>query len=161
MLSMALANEAQIEVLEGLLKQYEPEYQKAQQTVQRLSPIIEHLRALIVSLGGGTTPRYEIAGGEARRDPTTGVGMPPRRDFYATMPTIEAARQILVKAGGGPMHVDDMIAQMFEVSKENPAQFMRVKRTLVSELIRGMKRGTFAREPNKKNTFRLGRRAAA
>ena len=152
---MKLADDSQIEMLEQLLRQYEPECQKAQQTVQQLSPVIEHLRSLIVSLGGGTTPRYEIAHGEARRDPTTGVGMPPRRDFYATMPTIEAARQVLLRAGG-PMHVDEMIAQMFEVSKEDTVQFMRVKRTLVSELIRGMKRGTFAREPNKKNTFRLG-----
>jgi hypothetical protein len=152
---MKLADDDQIEVLEQLLKQYEPEFQKAQETAQRLAPIITNLRMLIASLGGGTVPRYEIANGESRRDPTTGVGMPPRRDFYATIPTIEAARQVLMKAGGGPMHVDDMIGQMFEVNKDDSAQFLRVKRTLVSELIRGMKRGIFEREPKKKNTFKL------
>lgn len=127
--NMPLANKAQIKVLEELLRQYEPEFQKAQQTVQQLSPIIDHLRSLIVSLGDGTTPLYEIANGVARRDSTTGVGM-PRIDFYAGNPTIEAARQVFPKAGGGPMHLDDMIAQMFEVNKEDTAQFTRVKRTL-------------------------------
>lgn len=154
---MKLADDAQLKVLEQLLKQYEPEFQKAQETAQRLAPIIEHLRMLITSLGGGTVPRWEIAEGESRRDPTTGVGMPPRRDFYTGMSTIEAARQVLAKVGGGPMHVDDMIAQMFEVKKEDAVQFARVKRTLVSEVIRGMKRGIFEREPKKKNTFRLKR----
>lgn len=82
--------------------------------------------------------------------------MPARKPEYAEMTILGSIRKALQQHGDHEfLHVDEIVKEIYLPISDND-QFYRVKRTVVSETIRGMKKHLFRRHPMKANTFGLG-----
>lgn len=127
--------------LRQLYQQYEAEYETTLKRLNELAPVMTNLRGLIGAFDS------EAAGASHREErtpqPPPPVGaMPMRKPQYRAMTVIEAAQQILDQKGT-PMHADEIVRAIYEI--RSPQGFTAAKRSVVSELIRGTKRGVFRR----------------
>lgn len=137
------------------LAMYEKELTQAQEKVQRLAPVVGHLRGAIAALlsvqgdnktgrlfedsptrnppsmpnFGALIPQAHVQGGES--------AMPPRRT-KSDETLIEAIRKVL-DASSGALHADEITDMIFDW--KTTEQKRRAKHSVVAELYRGMPNG--------------------
>lgn len=143
---------AHIQQLEEVLKAHEKAWKDALAVVQREQPIVESLQNAIQALKGEAavaTPLPSNGRPQAIQKPA-----PTRKHEYLDLTAIEAIHKALLKLStpfGRTPHIDRVVDEIYNPIPDRDV-FYRIKRTLVSEAIRGMKKGLFVRG-KKPNTF--------
>jgi hypothetical protein len=157
--------DGRIDVLRGMLAEHQKLLEAAVREMERERPIVISLRDALAALTGEPLSHI-LQHGEASVSHvvpsgtvTTTTGrvvqeIPGRKSEYAKMTIIDALRVGLQKQKEKFAHVDVLMNEVYLPIRDND-QFYRVKRTVVSELIRGMSKGIFVRNPNAKNSFGL------
>jgi hypothetical protein len=154
-----------MDILESALSEHQAAYDAALRTLQRESPIVRSLRNAIAALKGQKTdlpdPFWKtifVNGTPTTiRESSTGLPIQPlpnRKPEYASMTIIEAIQRVLVQSAKDYLHADELVREIYEPTSDNDI-FYRIKRTVVSEAIRGMRKGLFVRG-SEKNTFGRG-----
>jgi hypothetical protein len=159
-----------VETLESALSKHQAMYDSALQTLRREVPIVQSLRNAIAALKGQkidvTPPHWKLISLTSSiastdrtnlRESSTGLPIQPlpnRKPEYASMTIIEAIQRVLVQSVKDYLHADELVREIYEPTSDNDI-FYRIKRTVVSEAIRGIKKGLFVRG-SEKNTFGRG-----
>jgi hypothetical protein len=155
-------NERQARLLGEILAQHESILKQAKITVQREEPIVIGLRRTLAALMGEEPAQPEQAfAGSGPETPlfpsnleinSTSVTRKPQ---YLSMTIVKSAEVAIGKlAGAGvPIHVDRIVREIYEPIPHKDV-FYRIKRTVVSELIRGMVKNQFFRGTTP-NTFAI------
>ena len=159
-------NKSTLEVLQAALAEHDRNYQTAIATLEYEAPIVHSLRNSIAALKG---EKLEPGSGFWQpivlRTPlppnvsvsSTGLPiqpLPSRKPEYASMTIIEAIQRVLVQSAKDYLHADELVREIYEPTTDNDI-FYRIKRTVVSEAIRGLRKGLFVRG-SEKNTFGRG-----
>ncbi len=152
-----------LDVLQALLAEHERTLSIGLETVDRERPIVFTLKNAIAALKGerisatfGFSFTHKSAG-EPLNVGTSGLAIQPlpgRKPEFANMTIMNSLEKVLAKRQGEFVHADHLVKEIYEPTGDNDV-FYRIKRTLVSELLRGMKKGLFVRGPGK-NTFGSG-----
>jgi hypothetical protein len=156
---MADTQQAQIELLKQMLAEHQGTLDAAKAIVHREYPIVSNLEATITSLEGRNAKSHDqqVEVKTSEEFPAS-KPVPARKPEYAGMTIIGSIQRALEKRPEPFLHVDEIVKDIYEPIADS-AQFYRVKRTVVSELLRGEDR--FKRDTSKKNTFGLIRRRTA
>jgi hypothetical protein len=153
-----------LEMLQTLLAEHDRVFRLAVETVNRERPIVFSLKNAIAALKGERistlpwgTAIFRHSPGESVSVGTSGLAIQPlpgRKSEFANMTIMASLQKVLAKKPGEFVHADELVKEIYEPTEDNDI-FYRIKRTLVSELLRGMKKALFVRGPGK-NTFGLG-----
>jgi hypothetical protein len=164
------AKEQEATVLGRMLAEHEKALQDAVGIVKREQPIVENLRRTVASLMGRPpksewaeyTSRYSTVssilhngGGKEETPIAAQDSIPKRKPEYGELTHIQSvlkAMQALVPDGSA-IHVDQIVRETY-FPIPNRDVFYRIKRTVVSEILRGMGKHLFVRG-KKPNTFAL------
>ena len=149
----------EIALIEKMLADHEQHLQEANETVRRETPIVANLRqtleALKVSAGLAPTPAPVLTRTTGQTG-TVSQPLPAKKPEYAELTIVGAIQHAFQKWPDRVfVHVDELVREIYEPIVDND-QFYRVKRTIVSETIRGISKGLFERGQGK-NTFGLAR----
>lgn len=149
-------NQDHASMLREMLRDHEERLDRARATVQQEEPVVASLKAAIAALDPNAPKDRRTlvavgAGGIMDATPP----MPERMPGFTDLTHAEAAKLALTQLckAGETRHVDAIITAIYGTIP-NADLFYRVKRTLVSEILRNMKKGMFVRGP-KPNTFGL------
>jgi hypothetical protein len=151
---------------ETRLEGYTTEEQQLKSKRQREEITLSNLKAARQAMEGGTLDEMPInpesinENGEQHFSSTASrmsQPIPHRKLEYLDGTILMAIERVLERLKGEHefVHVDDLVKEIYVPISDND-QFYRVKRTLVSEIIRGMKKNLFTRGP-KPNSFGLPR----
>lgn len=163
--------EEEARMLGAMLAVHEKAFEQAIAIARREDPIVTSLRRAIAALMGespqaqtatanGTSHAVSPAVDEQHRVASLRTleqiqsSVPTRKAEYAQSTIIAAMHRAFEKiAPVGFVHIDKIVNEVYHPIQDRDV-FYRIKRTLVSEIIRGMKKGLFVRgrEPN---TFAL------
>ena len=162
-----LDNKDTIEVLQSALAEHDLIYRNALATMEHEAPIVHSLKTAIAALKGekinppnlsfwkSVLARTQPVGGSVLSSNGLPIQpLPSRKPEYAAMTILNAIQDVLAHSAKDFVHADDLVKAIYEPTNDNDI-FYRIKRTIVSEAIRGMKKGQFVRGPEK-NTFGLG-----
>lgn len=139
----------QIGLLKEILEQHKRVFDEAVSTARREQPIVASLEAAIAALENQDQHHTDEAGSGH-----VSPAIPLRKPEYASMTIIASIQKALAKHGTGViLHADDIIKEIYLPITDND-QFYRIKRTIVSEVIRGVDKRMFRRGPHP-NTFGL------
>lgn len=168
---MSQNREEEARMLGAMLALHEKTLEQALAVANREEPIVSSLRRAIAALMGEspqthvvTTNSVNLQGSfvvdgqhrvaALRRLQQIQSSAPTRKAEYAQKTIIAGMRRAFEKiAPTGFVHVDKIVSEMYNPIEDRDV-FYRIKRTLVSELIRGMKTGLFVRGTGA-NTFGL------
>jgi hypothetical protein len=169
---MNSGREEEARMLAAMLEVHEKALEQAIATVRREEPIVTSLRRAIAALmeespyaqaritNGTNQASFHIIPDGAHRAAAIHAlqqnesGIPTRKAEYADRTIIEAMHKAFVKiAPTGFIHIDRIVDEVYNPIEHRDV-FYRIKRTLVSEIIRGMKKGLFVRG-RAPNTFGL------
>ena len=163
--------EDEARTLGTMLAEHEKVLQDAYEIVKREQPIVENLRRTVASLMGkppkdswGFVPaaldRYQPSRATTfliNQNPSQGApeAVPKRKPEYAQLTHIQSVVKAMVALvpDGTPIHVDEIVRETYFPIPDRDV-FYRIKRTVVSEILRGMEKHLFARG-KKPNTFGL------
>lgn len=149
----------QIQALESMLALHQHQLAEGQAILNREMPIVVSLRNTIAAMKRlEAGPEAPVEAANQPSPDLTSQTMPRRKAEYAQMTIVDSIRHALSKWTEDYVHVDQIVREIYLPIADND-QFYRVKRTVVSETIRGMDKGLFKRDPNKANTFGLVRAA--
>ena len=174
---MNQSREEEARMLAAMLAVHEKAFEQAIAIARREDPIVTSLRRAIAALMGesrqpqalaanGTSPAVAPVVDEQHRAASlrnleqTQSSTPTRKAEYTQSTIIAAMHRAFEKiAPTGFIHIDKIVNEVYHPIEDRDV-FYRIKRTLVSEIIRGMKKGLFVRgrEPN---TFGLAPSARA
>ncbi len=161
---MAVEKKEALEVLQALLAENEQKLGDAVRVVNETRPVVFSLRNTISALKGqkmagqGVQFLYNTDFSEwlVNRG-ASGLPiqpLPSRKPEFANMTIMASLQAVLAKRPGEFVHADELVKAIYEPTEDNDI-FYRIKRTLVSEILRGIKKGLFVRGPGK-NTFGAG-----
>lgn len=162
---MAGTLKERVTILQELLTEHEQILKNAVQTANHARPIVVSLRNAIAALKGEKVPlsgfqfifnRSDTASGSINLG-SSGLAIQPlpgRKPEFANMTIMASLQRFLAAKPGEFVHADQLVKEIYEPTEDNDI-FYRIKRTLVSEVLRGMKKGLFVRGPGK-NTFGVG-----
>lgn len=154
------SKEREARLLTAILAQHESVLEEARITVRKEEPIVANLRRTLAALTGEEP--LELEQGSAGSSPSIPVSLVDlnstnvtRKPQYLSMTIVKSAAVAIGQlAGAGvPIHVDRIIREIYEPIP-NKDLFYRIKRTVVSEIIRGMTKNLFFRG-NGPNTFAI------
>jgi hypothetical protein len=147
-----MSSEQHKATLQEILKEHEDRLQQALAVVHIEKPFVDNLRAAIQALSGPPTPlERTVARFADQVRQTQESGMPPRLAEFENMTVLAAIRTVLERAGLY-CHADDIVRAIYGRSLSK-AQFQSAKRTIVSEVIRGIEKKLFVRDGTRPNTF--------
>ena len=126
----------QIKVLQEMLAEHEHRLEEAQEIVKREEPICHHLRHLIGSMKPGAPVQASQEGASPGGNPLT------RKPEFATGSLLDAVERILAGSKQA-IHADDLTKRIFVL--RDKSELARAKNALVSDMVRGVKRGRFRR----------------
>lgn len=153
---MAQVQNEQIELLKQMRATHKAMLDDAIEIVDRERPIVASLEAAIRALLGEaaeqTAPTTRLV--LHSMSPLFTQPMPERNPEYQGITIMEAVQRALQKIGKEYAHVDEIIREAYAPISDS-GQFYRVKRTLVSEILRGIRKGLFKREEAARNSFGL------
>jgi hypothetical protein len=165
--SFMAQNKDTLETLQSALAEHDLIYRNAVAMLEREGPIVHSLRNAIAALKGekldatpvfwkypGVLLRTPISGGSVSSTGLPIQPLPNRKPEYASITIIEAIQRVLVQSVKDYVHADELVREIYESTSDNDI-FYRIKRTVVSEAIRGIRKGLFVRG-SEKNTFGRG-----
>ncbi len=148
------AIEEQARLLGEMLSEHEKKLREAVVIFNREEAIVSNLRRTIAALMGENEPSSVVdTGTEARIVMPTDT--PSRKGEYANLTIVASAQRALSRLvpPNGFAHVDQIVQEVYDPIPHKDV-FYRIKRTVVSELIRGMDKGLF-RRGDRPNSFGL------
>jgi hypothetical protein len=154
---MNAGENAETQKLREVLQDHEKVLQQALVIVRREQPIVQSLQAAIVAIRGEVIPTGSGAAATNGAPTTVQSLAPTRKHEYTDMTAIGAIQKALNKitTPGTAVHIDRVAEEIYNPIPDRDV-FYRIKRTLVSEAIRGMKKDLFFRG-KKPNTFGIPR----
>jgi hypothetical protein len=168
---MSQNREEEARMLGAMLVVHEKALEQALAVANREEPIVSSLRRAIAALmgeapqghlvttNGANLQSSFIVDGQHRMAALRTIhqvqsSVPTRKAEYAQSTIIEAMHRAFEKiAPTGFVHIDKIVDEVYNPIEDRDV-FYRIKRTLVSEVIRGMKKGLFVRGPEP-NAFGL------
>jgi hypothetical protein len=132
-----------------LLQDLRTDLKSRRLAIEREVQICERIEGLIrlFEEAEGHPPETHQNNGPAASSPTVdgfGGRKFPRQAEFEAMSTVVAVRNILAGKDDG-LHADKIAAKIFAVDPTDKKRFLKVKSVVVSEIVKGVKRGEFRR----------------